>query len=1267
VIEPTESQGRAIETVGGSVTVTAAAGSGKTAVLSERCAHLVCDLPPENRCRIDELLVVTFTEAAAAEMKSRILKAIRRRGRQHPGDPYLRHQAALLDTAQISTLHAFCRWMLRRWFNRAGIDPTASILDEDEAQLLRAETLEELFAGLYDAEARSGGTSCRPADRSADSADSEVGRYRLHEADTGLGRGFVRLVDDYGLGRDTGLANVVLKLAGFLRSLPEPQQWLDRARNAVGTSADDTIAAYQELVAAEIMRQRAHVEQVADYIEQYLPQWTFYGAKARDYAQALADWSEATDWDALRDEIAALEITTRGAPRLPKDAPEQVKAERDTAKNLLDDVRHRLFKKHLRALARFSEAEMGDGLGGIAPYLETLIDLVGEFDRRYARAKKRLEVLDFADLERGAYDLLRDVEDPSGLPPVAHELQARFAHVLVDEFQDINPLQEAIIKLVSRESDPDRDDNLFCVGDVKQSIYRFRLAEPEVFRRRVESADRDDTRGVCVRLQENFRSDPHLLEGVNLLFERLMSRELGGVDYDDSARLRPDPRRSADANAQPIELHLLQRRLEQGDEDDQEQRYVDPTDPAAWQVIEREAFVVGRRILELRRSGTTASGSPIEWRDVAVLLRAPVHRAGQMVEILGRMGIPACTPVGTPLLESTEIRDVLALLTVLDNLQQDLPLASVLRSGVAGTFFSEDDLAAMRCLDRQAPFHETVRRYVREGGDRDLRDRLSHLLDRLEGWRREARRRPLADVLWNIYAHSGYLAYVGGLPRGRTRRANLLALHERARQFGGFQRQGLHRFLRFIESLESSGRELAGAPPAGQAQNVVTVMSIHRSKGLEFPVVFVADLGHRFNLDEARGDIIFDRSHGLGLRVVDPQRMIKYPSILHRQAARSIEASTRDEELRLLYVALTRARQRLILVGSADLEDVAQKRDLWSRSPRAVSPVTLASAGTPLEWLIPALAAAAPGSVLWPDQQPGSQTTGSPLHRVEFHTEDQMSDWRLETSTTFAENPALAAAARLLPLPDDEPRSADDFDAAAVLDRLDFPYPHLAASSVRAALGVSEAKRTIDPFTDEHQPTGQPHYRPAFDPPAILADKAPKITPQRRGTLTHRVLERWDFADPIPQQLQRLVDTGLLTAEEARSIDADALAWFADTPLGRRIREAGNAYRREFLFISAEPAELFDPALQGDCDEKVLVRGIADGVLPGRDGLEIIDFKTDAVEADAVATRAESYRLQMRLYARAVARIWRRSVARCWLVFLAPRRVVEVLQEQTTS
>ncbi|MCH7813382.1 MAG: PD-(D/E)XK nuclease family protein, partial [Planctomycetes bacterium] len=338
---------------------------------------------------------------------------------------------------------------------------------------------------------------------------------------------------------------------------------------------------------------------------------------------------------------------------------------------------------------------------------------------------------------------------------------------------------------------------------------------------------------------------------------------------------------------------------------------------------------------------------------------------------------------------------------------------------------------------------------------------------------------------------------------------------------------------------------------------------------------------------------------------------------------------------------------------------VRRMRDLGRRGAEAGPALGLDWATGPLDWLIPILASAPPGSVHWSDDGAHS-LPAPPAYRVELHSQDEMADWRLERSTTADDRPAVQAAARQARLPDDEPQPDDDASAAAILERIDFLYPHLAASSVRAVVGASEAKRTVDPFIDEHQPV-TPQFVPAsLDPPVAVQESASGISPAQRGIVTHSVLERWDLKAPLEETLSQLVGDGALTESEAEAVDTDALKWFAGTDLGCRLRGAGSAYRREFLFISTEPAHLFDPALEGTCDERVLVRGIIDGVLPTDDGLELIDFKTDAIAPAAVAGRAERYRMQMNLYAQAVTRIWRRPIRHKWLVFLTPRRIIEV-------
>ncbi|MGB2987222.1 MAG: UvrD-helicase domain-containing protein, partial [Phycisphaerae bacterium] len=934
----TSQQREAISTTGRSVIVSAAAGSGKTAVLAERCAYLVCDAPSGERCEVDQLLVLTFTDAAAAEMRSRIVEAIRARSQARPHDDRLREQVALVDTAKISTIHSFCLWLVRRWFSHVGVDPSATMLDGDEATLLKSEVLDALFSELYETgdvtdeplgriDADSGrASSASPDEPDAPPVDpSEQGR----RSKTAPGRAFVKLIDDYGLGEDRDITRFVLKLYDFTASLPDSEAWLREAYESLADHPESVALAMMGELKTELRFQAEHCDQTAAELEAGDPVGHFYASQIRAYANQLRAFSamlEQSDREALapfetvRRQIAEFEFGKARGPGLSQDVDPVVRAARDAASAQLTDVKKRLFDERLKKrFALFSSEELVAGLKQIAPYVATIANLVLAFRDAYARKKRDLNVLDFADLERFAYDLLRSDDDPNRPSDVARTLHRRFAHVLVDEFQDINPIQQAILRLVSREGDPDRANNLFVVGDVKQSIYRFRLAEPSVFAERVRRCRDDTVDDVAISLQSNFRSRREILDAVNEVFRRLMREGCSSIVYDSEAELRPGREVDPSKPHEPVELHLLERSWKNGLQDDDavERGVADLSDPARWTPIEREAYLIGSRIRAWKDSGnlTPDSGS-LRYRNIVVLLRAARINAERVAAMLSSMGIPAYADVGGSLFGAREIRDILAALHVLDNFQQDIPLAALLRSGVMGGALSEDDLVEIRCLDRDIPFHAAVRLYTERGGDNDLRERLRTVIDRINRYRNEVRRRPLADVLWSLYEQQGYLAYAGGLPNGAQRRANLLKLHELARQFGSFRRQGLHRFLRFIQSMEEEKQDVATAPAIGEADDVVRVMSIHQAKGLEFPVVFVAGLGTKFNLGDRGGRMIFERSAKIGLRVVDTERMVEYPSAAHWQVASEIERTTREEELRILYVAMTRARDKLVLVGS---------------------------------------------------------------------------------------------------------------------------------------------------------------------------------------------------------------------------------------------------------------------------------------------------------------------------------------------------------------
>ena len=1253
----TKEQRQAIEATGRSVIVSAAAGSGKTAVLAERCAYLVCDAPEGDRCDVDELLVLTFTESAASEMRSRIVHAIRDRMEQRPADLRLREQAALVDAARISTIHAFCNWLLRRWFNEAGIDPSASLLGADEEPLLKREVMTGLFRELY-------GKVRTPGSLLGGVVDAVGGG----EADTDVGAvlacAFARLVDVYGLGDDKALSDLTLKLFEFTRSLPDADEWLDEAHRSLELGSEQLASVLLKEVHQELALQLEHCDQIALPIEAGDAIGHWYALRIREYEEQLGAWLEiaadssgaAVDrFDQIRSTIQEYEFKKSGAPRLPKDCDPLVRAVRDAASGVFSMVKNRLFAKRLKPrFADFSLYEYRAGLSGTAPFVKTIAQVVCAFRDAYTQRKRQLNVLDFSDLERLAYELLSDGSNRDEPSPIARSLHRQFVHVLVDEFQDINPLQRAIIKLSSRESDGGSADNLFVVGDVKQSIYRFRLAEPDIFIRRLERLGLETESGDSLFLQSNFRSRSEILEAVNLVFGTLMRRGFSEIVYDHRAQLRAG--REEIAQREPVELHILESKwgvTEEEEDQADESGIADFSCSEQWTPIEREAFLIGTQIrawVEQGRKGQ--DGEPIRFRDITVLLRSARVNAERMASLLSCMGVPAHADVGGSLFGTREVRDVTAALEVLDNPQQDIPLAAVLRSGIFGTRLSADELATVRCVDRTVSFHAAVSGYGIIGNDVALREELRRFFERVESYRADARCRPLADVLWRLYERQGYLAHVGGLPNGVQRRANLLKLHELARRFGTFRRQGLHRFLLLIKSLVDEERPVAAANALSETEDVLRIMNIHQAKGLEFPIVFVAGLGTKFNLGDRNGRMIFERKMGIGLRAVDQDRMIEYPTLAHSRIADEIERLGRQEDARILYVAMTRAKEKLVLVGSmTGTEGLA-----GDASPAVSCPTTLelTSATTPLNWLISILSSADPDAVQWVERK----SKGTPLFAVHTHGIDEMSTWRVVPAESDGDSAVRRAVGQCGALPSSDPVCAA-VEVDQVLSRLEYAYPQLAAASIKASAAASGFDGDQDFLRDSQVHAPSVAEEDFTVPPSKYESPAPG--PLHRGTVTHRFLQHLDLnrateSGGVARELERMVAERIIESEDNVLIDQTSVEWFASTPLADLMRSAGNTYRREFMFTSAESLGDFDHTVQMSGEDYVLVRGIVDGILPVAGGIEIVDFKTDAVDAGQVAQRAERYRSQMVLYAKAMARLWRAPVRACWLVFLAARQ-----------
>ena len=927
----TDAQWEGIATTGDSILVSAAAGSGKTAVLAERCAFLVCDAKPP--CAVDELLVVTFTEASAAEMKSRIERALHKR-LVGSDEKRLTRQLALIDRAQVSTLHGFCARLIRQQFHRLGLDPAFTVMDGDEASLLRLEVARRLLTEQYEG------------------ADAEK---------------FGSLVDAYGDGNDERLVGKIIEAHELLQSLVEPENWLKVARERIAEA--ETLPLEQTALGKELLAElRQRIEALgkscnsAIEIVSKMDGFAKYVAVLEECRQLLRHW-----WETLKKHgIDALaEESKVELPRLPSIS--SATPGKETAKALVDMVREQIKSGSLRKILAFSAAEWTDGLKRVRPHAEMFLDLVQSFSARYAAEKATIRGVDFSDLERLALKVLRNKDgSPSDVARLMHK---QYKHVLVDEYQDINELQDAILNLVSREcvESVDAGGNLFCVGDVKQSIYGFRLAEPGRFLERQRLFREEASGGCVIDLQANFRSRAPLLHVLNLVFSRLMTKRAADLDYDSSHELKPGLKYPAGDGqcfaGAPVELHLLPKEVEaEGAEPDEK----DPDRTA------REALLVGQLIRKMvgddgskpmcvmeKSADGEMKSRLIRYGDIVVLLRSMRYKGDDYAEVLRASGVPVHSESGTGYFDSMEVRDLLALLAVLDNPRQDIPLAAVLRSPLAAIPHAEDALATIRLAysKRDVPFHDAVVRYATDGKhDDELAAKLRDLLERIERWRLMAQRRPLAELIWDIYDSTGYLAFCAGLRDGEQRKANLIDLHERARQFGSFQRQGLARFLAFLDRLRDES-DLGQSSVATEGENVVRIMTVHRSKGLEFPVVILPDLGKVINMQGCAGSILFDRHAHLGMDVVDETKQVRYPSLASMLVSQRLRQQAMAEELRVLYVAMTRAKEHLILVGTCK-EGARESWDArWTNHAGPIPADEVVGARCMLDWLGPVASA----------------------------------------------------------------------------------------------------------------------------------------------------------------------------------------------------------------------------------------------------------------------------------------------------------------------
>ena len=1176
-IELTPDQRKAVEDRGGSLLVSAAAGSGKTKVLVERLFRYIL----EEQCAVDDFLIITYTKAAAAELRGKIAAELSRRVAEQPDNAHLRRQLFRVYQADIKTVDAFCAALLRENVYRLppidghALTPDFRVLDEQEADMVKQRVLERALEDFY----------------------------------AGMDQRRRQLAETLGAGRDDrALETLVLELHRKLQSHPYPLQWLEQVRRDWESPPDDLgQSPYGQVIMADAA---AKADFWAGLLEQETDAITdeavaaAYADRLTETATQLRALSAARgDWEAM----AAIHPAFRrmGAVKGENAEKEHLQAVVKRCKDAL---------KKLSAPFDTAQAEHLADLAAMAPAMLALADLTADFTRRYQSEKARRNAMDFSDQEHYAIELL--LTDDGQPTDLARQVAGRYREIMVDEYQDANDVQNCIFTAVSRQ-----EQNLFTVGDVKQSIYRFRLADPTIFLRKynayVSAAEAEDGQPRKVLLSQNFRSRPSVLDGCNAVFRSIMSRRMGEIDYGPAEQLNFGATYYPPRGDTAAEFHLI-------DVADTEDEHFDRTAVEA-------RFVAGRirRMLDEGYAVSDGDGlRPCTPEDFVILMRSPRSRLKAFTAALAEKNIPCAADESSDFFAAVEIAVVWSLLQVIDNPRQDVPLISVLRSPLFG--FSPDHLAAIRALQKDGDYYDAL--LLDEGED------TQDFLRTLDSLRAAARDETVDDLLWHIYDACRCLAVFGAMPGGRARRDNLVAFYTYARQLSAAGKKSLFDFVSHLRTLLENG----DAPDLSTRQSAggVRIMSIHKSKGLEFPIVFLCDLSKRFDPRDVQEPVLVHPELGLGTDRVDWERRIRYDTVSKTAVALQLQRESKSEEMRILYVAMTRPQEKLIAV---DCLRNGRKRvaDLAAIAGVPTPPEAVASGRCLGDWLLLPLLCTAPGAKL-------CQWAGAPAPALT--AED--GGWQVY----LWENPTADASAPVgdgVVLPDSA--SAPPFDSAP----LEWAYGHTRAAVTPGKVTATQLKgRAID----EEIAQGAPTRRRAvlFEKPKFLREST-ALTAAERGTAVHAVMQYISFRTPptaeaVAHEVEALAQRRLLTSQQAAAVDCAMVARFLASPLAERIRRAGHVWR-EYRFTLLTDAALYDPQVAG---EELMLQGVVDCAFETPEGLVVVDFKTDRVTAEQQAQRAEGYRPQLEAYALALGQVLEKEVSEKLLYFFHTNSTVKL-------
>ena len=1254
--------------------VAAAAGSGKTAVLVERIITRLKDM--DNPLSVQELMVVTFTKAAAQEMSARIGLALAKAMESTEDaamQERLERQLNLLPSAHISTLHSFCQWVIRSYFYKLDINPTARIGNEAEMALLQQEVLADLLTKSY-----------------------EEGLYNIYE-----------LADFFSDDKsDAGLTAKIMSLYNYAMSLANPDGWLRKAlepyKEAMTVNPSETLwGQYMwDQHVAVIDRIRERLERMEQILLDPVGPHKWQNIYDNQLA-ALSMLSGAETWDDMGEACKHTDTFIKDRfNKLGEEVDPSLQAEfKSLGSQNKDDL-----KAMQAAVFTVPEATLQEQFKAQYPIIEGLVELTIAFHKAYRDMKQEQGIMDFSDLEHLCLALLVEpgTEDDPQPSDVAKELQDTFKEIMVDEYQDTNGVQETIINLISRV------DNRFYVGDVKQAIYSFRMADSSLFMEKYNTYGGTDAVERRIDLAKNFRSHENILAATNFLFYQIMTEEAAELNYTEAESLipgrivedAPEDWVGGDVELQLLDVSKDTLSASESDEDEGD----DPENN------ERELDFIIQKIKEIhgaKKKVQNPDGTfrQIEWRDFAILRRSLAGWGTRAVEAMRQAGIPAVVNERDGYFEALEIQLLLALLSIIDNPEQDLPMAAVLHSGLVG--LDANELGALR-LSGEGSLWSLMPAYAEEAQD----ERLLAFIGHMERWRTLSRRHGVTDLLWDIYESQDYVNYVGAMPNGLVRRANVLALYDRAKGYEASGFRGLFRFLRFVESLRDSNQDMPLANVVSEADNVVRLMTIHKSKGLEFPVVFLSGVQKRFNMMDLRSELLIDKNAGLGLKGYFPDIRVSFPTMPWFYVKDVKEAALKAEEQRILYVALTRARDKLFLTGFVKgFKNSAGKLSSLGELINNVAAVEgqqlptdiITQANTYLEWLIMGftrhLDGGNPLRVAIEYEGPTYFDLPDKKCRIKVEVHDGSLygdlDYKADIDETTINKVRELQAVNSVELPQE------------IIDRFNYTYPYSDATRRTAKISVSELKRrfqereleagTIDTLNEPIITVDTGAKRAVSDAilgqaikldpkssvnveakninaaglpiteasdvtvssdelansvfgrkPQALQSEEDVLTGAQWGTLMHEAMQWLPLAQytqaSLTKELDALVIKGTFTEEERNLLSDTSLYKFFSSDLGKRLINAKRIERELPFSMLFEGKRVYDTLEDG---ENLFLQGIIDTAFEEDGEWILVDYKTDRVKSGEDLIKR--YKIQMDLYKEALQRLTGMPVKACYI------------------